>query len=389
MMSSSYATGNMSVYDTGNRVWNLDRKRAGGLVGSQGASTDWVAGTFASYATGQVSGVLGVGGLVGSNSGRVVASYATGPVTGQSAVGGLVGSGGPKASVKASYSTGAVDGEKSVGGLLGSANQTRQTSAGLVQSHHFNYWDIESSGITPEDPRQVSIGPDESFPGIDGKTTAELKAPTGYTGIYADWNTDLDNADGEEVHLFGVELDLDTARSNGADDFWDFGDSNHYPALKVDFDGDGIATWQEFGDQRPGACLPAPAGAPQPTAEGTAASATAAGATPAAQASSAAAPGATASASQAAEEQEGTAVSATAERAAAAASDGAAAATPEPGSAAESGGGGCGAPPEDAPPGATAGSLLLLLAPLAMIGGLKWQARRRRDGGNVFFRRCA
>ena len=29
--------------------------------------------------------------------------------------------------------------------------------------------------------------------------------------------------------------------------------SNQYPVLKVDFDGDGIATWQEFGDQQTGA----------------------------------------------------------------------------------------------------------------------------------------
>ena len=278
---------------------------------------------IASYATGQVSGEETVGGLVGDNWARVVASYATGPVTGQTAVGGLVGSVGSGKTwsvgsggrARASYSTGTVDGEEAVGGLTATPGKFMQTTAGLVQRNYFNYWDIESSGITTEDPRQVSmLLRDEGFPGIDGKTTAELQSPTGYTGIYADWNTDLDNADGEEVYVFGVEVDLDAARSNGADDFWDFGDSNHYPALKVDFDGDGIATWQEFGDQRPGASLPAPAGAPQPTAEGTAASATAAGATPAAQASSAAAPGATASASQAAEEREGTAVSATAER---------------------------------------------------------------------------
>ena len=33
-------------------------------------------------------------------------------------------------------------------------------------------------------------------------------------------------------------------------DYWDFGTNSEYPALKVDFNGDGTATWQEFGDQR-------------------------------------------------------------------------------------------------------------------------------------------
>ena len=50
-------------------------------------------------------------------------------------------------------------------------------------------------------------------------------------------NADLDDADGDD----------DPA--TGADDFWDFGTSSEYPALKFDFDGDGRATWQEFGNQ--------------------------------------------------------------------------------------------------------------------------------------------
>ena len=42
-------------------------------------------------------------------------------------------------------------------------------------------------------------------------------------------------------------------------DFWDFGTSGQYPALKVDFDGDGTATWQEFGNQRGDVPGPIPA----------------------------------------------------------------------------------------------------------------------------------
>ena len=71
-----------------------------------------------------------------------------------------------------------------------------------------------------------------------GRTTAQLQSPTGYTGIYRDWNADLDNADRNDDD------------ATGADDFWDFGISSQYPALKADIDGDGTPTWQEFGRQR-------------------------------------------------------------------------------------------------------------------------------------------
>ena len=48
---------------------------------------------------------------------------------------------------------------------------------------------------------------------------------------------DLDNGDNDEDP------------TTGADDFWDFGDGAQYPALKADFDHDGVATAGEFGDQ--------------------------------------------------------------------------------------------------------------------------------------------
>ena len=94
-----------------------------------------------------------------------------------------------------------------------------------------SYWNTQTSGQT------AGVGNGAST-GIEGKTTAELQQPTGYTGIYSNWDIDLDNADGDE----------NTA--TGADDFWDFGIGSQYPALKVDFDGDGTASWEEFGNQR-------------------------------------------------------------------------------------------------------------------------------------------
>ena len=136
----------------------------------------------ASYATGTVAGHSGVGGLVGLTFAPITASYATGRVTGQSFVGGLVG----------------------------------RWHGGAVTA---GYWDMATSG-----QRASARG--------TRQTTQALRTPTAYTGLYADWNLDLDG-DGT------------------GDAPWHFGTSRQYPALAVDVDGDGQATWAEFGDQRP------------------------------------------------------------------------------------------------------------------------------------------
>ncbi|MCY4557737.1 MAG: fibronectin type III domain-containing protein, partial [Chloroflexi bacterium] len=77
-----------------------------------------------------------------------------------------------------------------VGGLVG-FDRSRVSAS---------YWDTETSGLAT------------SAAGT-GKTTAELQEPAGYTGIYANWNEDLDG-DGSD------------------DDPWDFGTSCQYPVLK-------------------------------------------------------------------------------------------------------------------------------------------------------------
>ena len=205
-----------------------------------------------SYATGAVTGrgkFGSAGGLVGSHNGGLIAvCYATGAVTGIHKAGGLVGVGG---GVVASYATGAVAGNDYAGGLIGySAGNiwvsyatgrvtgTGSNVGGLVGYNHYStirnsYWNTTTSG-------QVASA------GGEGKTTAELQSPTGYTGIYADWNLDLDDAD------------EDGDWTTGVDDPYDFGAASDYPALRADFDGDGTTTWQEFGDQRPGASPPPP-----------------------------------------------------------------------------------------------------------------------------------
>ena len=206
----------------------------GGLVGVNGL---WApdGGTFrplegfvtASWSAAEATAEQWVGGLVGYSNGTVVASYAAGAVTATtegSGAGGLVGRMGfGENRITASYATGAVSGPGgAVGGLVGHAMPHDRVAA--------SYWDTETSGVTRGG-------------GGAGRTTAALQEPTGYSGLYADWDVDVD---GDGV----------------SDAPWDFGTSGAYPALSVDVDGDGAATWRELGLQgRTVAPSPATSGA--------------------------------------------------------------------------------------------------------------------------------
>ncbi len=198
---SSYATGDVSSAGRG----------IGGLVGLS-SKGDF---TAASYATGNVSGSYNVGGLIGYMpheenypSGTVVASYATGnpsaageiadpafPETPlhSDAAGGLIGY--ARGTIIASYSTGQPSGGRDgkIGGLIGNYHVPQGATTD-------SYWDVDTSGISKPN-------------GGTGKTTAQLQKPTGYDGIYANWNVDL-NDDGS------------------SDDPWDFGNACQYPVLK-------------------------------------------------------------------------------------------------------------------------------------------------------------
>ena len=195
----------------------------GGLVGYNDSAI------LGSYATGQVSGHSFTGGLVGYNALAIVGSYATGRVSGSDRVGGLSGT--SVRSITASYATGRVPGRNNVGGLVG-----EDSVSGTITA---SYWDTTTSGQATGD-------------GGAGQSTEALQAPTDYSGIYADWNVDVDG--------------------NGTpDDPWDLGTASQYPVLKADLDGDGAATWQEFGYQlRAGPTLTARAGVGQVVLEWTA-----------------------------------------------------------------------------------------------------------------------
>ena len=250
----------------------------GGLVGVN------VEGLIAeSYAIGKVEGRdTDVGGLVGRNrdGGRIVACYAAGQVSARHDVGGLVGSMDEGSVISASYSMGQAGGESAVGGLVGSsqgvifgsysvggtwATKTGQGSIGELVGWNDGGSISESYWASDYPHLHLSVGSDDlnmdgkispqdgetATDGVAGYTYDELRAPTGYSDMYEGWHVDADNADGD--------YDL----RSGKDDFWDFGGSRDLPLLKVDFDGDGEATWWEFGRQHGSRLMPSPS--PTPT----------------------------------------------------------------------------------------------------------------------------
>ena len=109
IITNSYAAGNVE-----------GRDKSGGLVGSNEGST-----IENSYATGNVNQTNIVtsiiGGLVGYNSGTITGSHAEGNVSGQIGVGGLVGQH-SSGSITGSYATGDIFGQTNVGGFSGSNN---------------------------------------------------------------------------------------------------------------------------------------------------------------------------------------------------------------------------------------------------------------------------
>ena len=159
---ASYATGTVTVAQTGTGGNNL----SGGLVGFSTAGT--ITASWAGVTVSVSGNNSRVGGLVGELQGSTLStSYATGRVT-------------------------ATGSTPSIGGLVGAS-----TASSTVTN---SYYDRETSG-------QSDTGKGEP------KTTTELQTPTSYTGIYANWNV---NVDGE----------------TGNDNPWAFGTSSHYPVLR-------------------------------------------------------------------------------------------------------------------------------------------------------------
>ncbi len=145
-VSNSYATGDMSgcVFVGGLVGMNYDGTVNNSYVARNVSGDEYVGGLVginsgtvnSSYATGNVSGNAWIGGLIGGNGGTVSNSYATENVSGtDNWVGGLVGSN--DGTVNNSYATGNVSGDEDVGGLVGinSGTVTNSYATGNVSGN--------------------------------------------------------------------------------------------------------------------------------------------------------------------------------------------------------------------------------------------------------------
>ena len=203
------------------------------------------------------------GGLVGYNTGYVVYSYATGPVTSDSDAGGLVGYHQSKL-IAASYATGPVTGS-SAGGLVGTIATPRSeatirasyatgsvdggTAGGLV-GHVYDEGMITASYATGrvDGSRKGGLVGDDEGGTVTNSYWDTRTSGQGSGSPGSGRTTSQLQSPTSYSSIYGSwNLDLDGDGSN--DDPWNFGTTSQYPALKADMDGDDDATWEEFGYQ--------------------------------------------------------------------------------------------------------------------------------------------
>ena len=185
----------------------------------------------ASYAAGGTVTVTrndsNLGGLAGINRGVIRASYATVAASAnrnRAQIGGLVGTN-AAGTIIASYAAGAVAGSGSdtnVGGFIGRLSNIVSADGNTLSELTNNYCDSDVHATTTP-----CIGGTINLAGrsytVAAQTTSNLQTPVGYTGIYANWNIDLDG-------------------DNSADNPWNFGAAGDYPILnppgQIDYDSD-------------------------------------------------------------------------------------------------------------------------------------------------------
>ena len=175
------------------------RVSAGALAGVNDGViiASYSSGGSITYGTAANSGA--VGGLVGTNQGSIIASYSTATATKAGSItssgtyrgGGLVGRNNNTGKIIASYAAGSVshsatNGTIRVGGLVGEA-----TGASSTVTH--SYCDTTVQATTTPCIGDWTGGAATTTAAAAGYTTAELQTPTGYTGIFANWNVDLND----------------------------------------------------------------------------------------------------------------------------------------------------------------------------------------------------
>ncbi len=243
-------------------------KEVGGLVG-HGQNVTII---YSSVVAAEVGEKTGVGGLTGSgNDARILySSVVVVKVKGTTNVGGLVGavtSTSPVLIISSSVVAGELEASGNfVGGLVGVARLARVVSssvvanevsgasfvgglAGDVRTGQIAYsYVVSGSDIhmligATRNPDVVASYWDSDTGGRDNgngdpKTGEALRMPTGYDGIYADWDDDTAIfSDGSDEPL-GVWCDKDNSGTIEAGEktidnhVWDFGTSSQYPAIR-------------------------------------------------------------------------------------------------------------------------------------------------------------
>ena len=232
---------NMSnCYVSGVTVKGGDKVSVGGLVGhSAGSSRIRSCYVLAGSSTGGDDAAR-VGGLVGNTVGTILACYVKkGSSTGgdDAHVGGLVGQQGAD-EIRACYVlniTATGGSGTNVGSLIGNhAGGTITASYAGGKNYTIPLRGAGSAGtVTNSYNQKMTVsGADNADKDVHDKTGGVLVPPTGYTGIYADWNVDVDG-------------------QAGADDPWDFGTNNQFPVLNgIDANGDGTIADADLADQR-------------------------------------------------------------------------------------------------------------------------------------------
>ncbi|MDO9280795.1 MAG: YDG domain-containing protein [Methylotenera sp.] len=191
-ISLSYATGAV----------NCASQYCGGLAGSNQES-----GSITSaYATGNVTGGIYAGGLVGFNSSVITKSYATGNVTGNQASGGLVGNN-YLGSIDTSFATGRVTGLYA-GGLVGENK--------AIISNSYATGSVRASGAT-----NTSVG------GLVGFNVGIWGTPSAISNSYASGAvSETTSGSGWMGGLLGFDGD-DTIR----DSYWNAGTTGQSAAV--------------------------------------------------------------------------------------------------------------------------------------------------------------
>ena len=200
------------------------KNAAGGLVGENRGSI------AASYATGSVnydgSGFFVLGGLVGNHTdGTIIASYGASDINipADNAyiftyAGSLFGYA-DRGSMIASYGAGASFSTVGKPGTEGAADLGGNTYGLYRPSMVQTYIQECRPSVSHEDRFLEERG--LLNPLCADISTDFLKVPTDYTGPFANWNVDIDNADG------------DNDPSTGGDNPWNFGGPGDYPTLNM------------------------------------------------------------------------------------------------------------------------------------------------------------